>query len=99
MAQHAIRPIINMMAIRRGMLTLTKLPDRTLISPSADNPPPIDIRTVELSYANPFDAEQVRRVIFENIGRLQSSVPPAPAQHLYGDNTQLSSCRQTEKAP
>ncbi|EGR52491.1 uncharacterized protein TRIREDRAFT_103155, partial [Trichoderma reesei QM6a] len=47
-AQHAIRPIMKMMAIRRGMLTLTKLPDGTLVSPGADIPP-MEIRTERLN--------------------------------------------------
>ncbi|KAM0258101.1 hypothetical protein ACHAQJ_004006 [Trichoderma viride] len=86
-AQKAARPVLTLLGIRRGMQTLTKLPDDSMVAPGADIPP-IHVRTVELAHLSPEEATKVHNIINKYWEELYTSVPGIQGQHIGGGRTQ-----------
>ncbi|KAK2480190.1 hypothetical protein H9L39_09564 [Fusarium oxysporum f. sp. albedinis] len=61
-AREAIRPLLEMFCLRRGMLTPATMPDGTIVVPS-EGIPPMYIRTVKLQSHNDEDKNDLYKVI------------------------------------
>ncbi|KAF5634692.1 hypothetical protein F52700_5885 [Fusarium sp. NRRL 52700] len=76
-AQAAIRPLLEMFCLRRGMLTPATMPDGTTVIP-CEGMPPMYIRTVKLQHHNDEDKENLYKFIKEHYPSLfQGSKDPA----------------------
>ncbi|KAF5630714.1 hypothetical protein F25303_9849 [Fusarium sp. NRRL 25303] len=61
-AREAIRPLLEMFCLRRGMLTPATMPDGTTLMPS-EGIPPMYIRTVKLRFHDDEDKEKLYKVL------------------------------------
>ncbi|EXK91853.1 hypothetical protein FOQG_05870 [Fusarium oxysporum f. sp. raphani 54005] len=61
-AREAIRPLLEMFCLRRGMLTPATMPDGTIVVPS-EGIPPMYIRTVKLQSHNDEDKNDLYKII------------------------------------
>ncbi|KAG9502235.1 hypothetical protein J7337_005061 [Fusarium musae] len=76
-AQDAIRPLLEMFCLRRGMLTPATMPDGTTVVPS-EGMLPMHIRTVKLQFRNNEDKENLYEIIKKHYPFLfQGSTDPA----------------------
>ncbi|KAF4494608.1 hypothetical protein FAGAP_9261 [Fusarium agapanthi] len=76
-AQEAIRPLLEMFCLRRGMLTPATMPDGTKVVPS-EGMPPMYIRTVKLQLHDGEDKENLYKITKEHYPSLfQGSTDPA----------------------
>nr|RBQ99827.1 hypothetical protein FVER53263_09362 [Fusarium verticillioides] len=68
-AREAIRPLLNMFCLRRGMLTPTTMPDGTTVVPS-EGIPRMHIRTVNVQPYNDEDQNDLYRIIKKHYPKL-----------------------------